>query len=49
MVKFGATFKPSQQLSLELAKLAIFSDFGTLYVFKKKPNTKLKKSTHIDQ
>ena len=35
MVKFGATFKPSQQLSLESAKLAIFSDFGTLYVFKK--------------
>ena len=47
MVKFGATFKPSLQLRLELAKLAIFSDFGTLYVFKK-PYIKLK-STHIDQ
>ena len=47
MVKFGATFKPSQQLSLEFAKLAIFSDFGTLCVFKK-PYTTLK-STHIDQ
>ena len=47
MVKFGATFKPSQQLSLEFAKLAIFSDFWALYVFKK-PSTKLK-STHIDQ
>ena len=47
MVKFGATFKPSQQLSLEFAKLAIFSDFGTLCVFKK-PHTKLI-STHIDQ
>ena len=47
MVKFGATFKPSQQLSLEFAKLAIFSDFGTLCVFKKL-YTKLK-STHIDQ
>ena len=47
MVKFGATFKPSQQLSLEFAKLAIFSDFGTLCVFKK-PYIKLK-STNIDQ
>ena len=47
MVKSFATFKPRQQLSLELAKLAIFSDFGTLHVFKK-PYTKLK-STHIDQ
>ena len=47
MVKFGATFKPSQQLSLEFAKLSIFSDFGTLCVFKK-PYSKLK-STHIDQ
>ena len=47
MVKFGATFKPSQQLSLEFAKWAIFSEFGALYVFKK-PYTKLK-STQIDQ
>ena len=34
MVKFGATFKPSQQLSLEFAKLAIFSYFGALYLIK---------------
>ena len=47
MVKFGATFKPSQHLSLESAKLAIFSDFGTLCAFKK-PYTKVK-SIHIDQ
>ena len=28
MVKFGAFLKPCQQLSLELAKLATFSDLG---------------------